>query len=125
MTYAIFEVYDYKGGELSASINLSKEELIRQLARVFENKDFEDEDGEPIKKDLESIKEFLNECVSEEDFETTYAGGCGGFCGNIYEIEGDKMEEWGITCYLEEIAQYIFDNWFKDDEEEDDDNDED
>lgn len=115
MTYAIFEVYDYKGGELSASPNLSKEDFISKLAEIFENKDFEDEEGEPVKKDLEAIKEFINSCVSEEDFESTYAGG-NGFCGKIYRLDGDNMVEVGITSYLEEIAQYIFDNWVEDEE---------
>lgn len=115
MTYAIFKVYDYKGGELNAFTNLTKEQFISELAEIFENRDFEDEDGEPIKKDLEAIKEFLNKCVSEEDFESTYAGG-DGFCGNLYEIEGDKMVYVGITSYLEEIAHYIFDNWVEDEE---------
>ena len=115
MTYAIFKVYDYKGGELNASTNLTKEQFISELAEIFENRDFEDEEGEPIKKDLESIKEFINQCISEEDFESTYAGG-DGFCGNLYEIDGDKMVEVGITSYLEEIAQYIFDNWVEDEE---------
>jgi len=116
MTYAIFKVYDYKGGELNASTNLDKEELISNLAEIFENENFEDEDGEPIKKDLESIKTFINECLSRESFFSTYAGG-DGFCGEIYEVEGDKMEEVSFTSFLEEIAQYIFENWFEDEEE--------
>jgi hypothetical protein len=132
MTYAIFKVYDYKGGELNASTNLDKEELISNLAEIFEryndcDYDYDDDDDESVKedesdkeeglkKDLESIKTFINECLSRESFFSTYAGG-DGFCGEIYEVEGDKMEEVSFTSFLEEIAQYIFENWFEDEEE--------
>jgi len=112
MTYAIFKVCDYKGGELSSSTNLSKEVFIRKLSTFFENEDFEDEDGEPLKKDLESIKSFINECISKEDFESEYAGG-DGFCGEFYEVDGDKMKSVYFGSFLEEIAQYIFENWFE------------
>jgi hypothetical protein len=126
MTYAIFKVYDYKGGELNSSTNLDKEQLISNLAEIFEryndcdddDEDDEDEsDEEGLKKDLEIIKSFINECLSREDFFSTYAGG-DGFCGEIYEVEGDKMKEVDFTSFLEEIAQYIFNNWFNNENEE-------
>lgn len=125
MTYAIFKVYDYKGGELNASTNLDKEELISNLAEIFErfsycdDDDDEDESDEEggLKKDLESIKTFINKCLSREDFFSTYAGG-DGFCGEIYEVEEDKMVEVDLTDFLEEIAQYIFNNWFNNENEE-------
>jgi len=119
MTYAIFKVYDYKGGELNASTNLDKEELISNLAEIFERFSYcdDDDEDEGLKKDLESIKTFINECLSREDFFSTYAGG-DGFCGEIYEVEGDKMKEVDLTYFLEEIAQYIFNNWFNNENEE-------
>ena len=122
MTYAIFKVYDYKGGELNASTNLDKEQLISNLAEIFErfsycDDDDDESDEEGLKKDLESIKTFINECLSRESFFSTYAGG-DGFCGEIYEVEGDKIKEVSFTSFLEEIAQYIFNNWFNNENEE-------
>ncbi len=37
--YHLFKVYDYKGGELSPSINLSKVELIEDILESFINTD--------------------------------------------------------------------------------------
>jgi hypothetical protein len=106
MTYAIFKVYDYKGGELSSSLNLDKESFIEELSSIFENNFDED-----IEKDLESVKEFINNCLIDDDLLSEYAGG-DGFCGKIYEVDGDNMRQLKINDYLEDVAQYIFDNWF-------------
>ena len=35
LTYHIFRVYDYKGGELSTSINLSKESFVGEIIEYF------------------------------------------------------------------------------------------
>ena len=110
MTYAIFQVYDYKGGELNSKINLSKKELIEELSNPFENH-FDND----LFKDLEIVKEFVNKCINKEDFLTEYA--YGGWCGEIFEVQNYTMKELSFNSFLEEIAQYIFDNWFNETEE--------
>jgi hypothetical protein len=123
MTYAIFEVFDYKGGELSSSINLSKERLVGELAdHICNNYDFEEAIEESLNwlsdnKKLELIKKYINHCINDNNFFSTYAGG-DGFCGEIYQIDGDSMINVNFLDFLEDIAlHFLNEKTFEDDEE--------
>ena len=66
LKYHIFEVYDYKGGELSTSLNLLKQDFIGEILEDFINYDeieFDQETPDILKlsKDiLGNIKELSN-----------------------------------------------------------------
>ena len=104
-TYCIFEVYDYKGGELSSSVNLSKEDFISELAEKFDSLDYND----PL--EINNVKSKINECLKDEDeFYSEYAGG-DGFVGEMYVIENNKMKGISFGEYVDDIAEYIIKNW--------------
>jgi hypothetical protein len=103
--FSIFKVYDYKGGELSSSVNLSEDEFIGELAEKFD-----DLDGDPSELTVEEIQKQIEEMESDEDFYSTYAGG-DGFCGEIYEHKGSNLEEVSISDFIPQIAAYIKENW--------------
>lgn len=121
-TYAIFSVSDYKGGELHAMPNLTYKRFIDQLTELFDNVDF-DEISErrerKIKKvldgdndvdtasDIEYVKGKLTEAMKDRDFYSTYAGGGGGFCGKMYEVEDGRMTIVNVGNYLDDIAKVL------------------
>ncbi len=97
-TYAIFKVYDYKGGELRSSTNLTYKDFINELTELFDNLELDDlseRRDRKIKKILDSdsesasdIKSEIKKFMDEGDFYSTYAGALGdGFCGKMYEVE--------------------------------------
>ena len=44
-------------------------------------------------------------------FYSEYAGG-DGFCGDIYEVENNKLKLVDIEDYIDDIAKHISENWF-------------
>lgn len=104
-TYCIFEVHDYKGGELSSQVNLSKEEFIGALSEPFEYSDDIKEDST-----LEEIEKIVKKEIEDSDFESTYAGG-EGFCGELYEVKDGKLKETYHSKYIKDIAKFIKKNW--------------
>lgn len=115
-TWAIFRVYDYKGGEISSRINLSYKSFINELCELFDNVNFNlaerrdkkikkvlDEDNS-VSSDIEYMKDKMKKYMEDEDFYSTYAGG-GGFCGEIYEVDNGMMKEVDIEDYLDDIAK--------------------
>lgn len=122
-TWAIFEVYDYKGGELSSRVNLSYKEFISELCGFFdieldnlsERRDKKinnilDESND-ISSDIEYIKNKLKVAIEDEDFYSTYACG-GGFCGELYEVD-NGMKEVCVDDYLDDIARQMLENILK------------
>lgn len=99
--YAVFQVYDYKGGELRAAINLSFDHFIGNLVESFENYNIEED--QPLDYYKEKVTEILK---NKYDFYSTYAGG-DGFCGNLYKIENNIMEEVQFEDYIEDIAKVL------------------
>ena len=119
MRYCIFSVSDYKGGELHSSVNLSHRQFINELCEMFDDLDI---DAKMIKRDTK-IKKVLDETLVEDeiskeikkeilkklkskDFYATYAGG-DGFCGEIYEIDNNKLKQVSINSYVDEIVSVI------------------
>ena len=99
-TYAIFKVYDYKGGELSTTINMSFEDLLSELWKLYGN-------NPNLKTATEqNILDWLNANPIEE---SVYAGG-GSFCGILYEVEDSIMQAIGLDEFNKELAAYIFTN---------------
>ena len=107
--YHIFRVYDYKGGELRCTTNLSKEKLLGSVCYIFENA-FSDIDGSLEGIEKSKILEILTKYTSDEDFYSTYAGG-GGFVGEIYYTENNTMYEIDLSDTLDDMADYIMKNW--------------
>jgi len=121
MTFSIFRVYDYKGGELSSVTNLSKERFIEHLSELFENIDY---NNIQLKRDrnindilevntesiIDEISKNLEKIITQEDFYSTYAGG-EGFVGEIYKVENDKMTKVNIESFIPDIAKYIYETW--------------
>lgn len=118
-TWAIFKVYDYKGGELSSDYNLDYKKFINSLVDIFkiygdvninisEIRDLKikgvlDETNE---KELEFVINKLKNRVNADDFYSIYASN-DGFCGELFEVEDGKMKEVSIDDYLEDIAKII------------------
>ena len=91
--YHIFKVNDYKGGELDSSVNLTKEELIEQIADYFVT----DEDFT-----LEQWKNVIEETILEEAHLVEKADGL----GVIYKSKGSKLERVSWRKLVNHIAEY-------------------
>ena len=115
-TWAIFRVYDYKGGEINSRVNLSYESFINELCGLFDNVKFNlaerrdkkikkvlDEDNS-VSSDIEYMKDKMKKYMEDQDFYSTYAGG-DGFCGEICEVDNGMMKEVDIEDYLDDIAK--------------------
>lgn len=121
--YCIFRVYDYKGGELSSSLNLTRERVAGSLAELFENhidlETISEKRDRKISKVLDEetssvpeIKEQLLKALKDDDFFSTYAGG-DGFCGEIYEVDNNTLTSVSISSFVDDIANYIEKKWLK------------
>lgn len=113
--YALFKVYNYKGGELNSYTNLTKEKLISNLSDYFEryDEDIFTEDGKIL--ELDQLKENLKLIVDDKyNFFSLYATG-EGFTGEIYKIENNEMFKLAFEDFTNEIAEYIYKNWRNDD----------
>ena len=113
-TYSIFQVYDYKGGELDFNVNLPKEKFISYLGEIIsislsksEIRDYKinviiDED----KKILKSIvKEKISEWINCDDNMSLYAGG-EGFCGSLFENDNSTLREVQFEDFIDDIADF-------------------
>ncbi len=120
MKYCIFKVYDYKGGELSTSVNLDYDEFIGELSDLFENIDIDsisERRDRNISKILgedsgldKDIKVEVEKILKSRDFYSTYAGG-DGFCGECYEVDNNNLKRVKIENYVDDIVKYIIKNW--------------
>ena len=99
--YHIFTVEDYKGGEQSYSINLTKEELLSELYEYF---CYDLEFPEP--PTAETLKETCINLIEERS--ATYAGG-DGVVMSIFETTkvSRKLIEKSIDDYVDELIDYI------------------
>lgn len=102
--FSIFEVYDYRGGELSSRVNLNEDSFYGELAELFNNSaEFEEN------MTVEEIETAIKTALDDEDF--YYAGG-DGFCGEIYEHKGSNLTKVQIEDFIPEIAKYVKENYF-------------
>lgn len=123
-TYCIFQVYDYKGGELSSKVNLSFDRFISYLSEKFENIELDDIatrrdksvsiilDEQEHKSLFDEVKSKVMDIMNDDDFFSTYAGGHG-FCGELYEVEDGRLREVSFKKYIDDITNYIINNWIK------------
>ncbi len=109
--YSIFRVYDYKGGELSSSINIDESRFIGKLADLFEN-GFDGLVDEPdfSRMNLKDIEDALKKIEKSNEFYSEYAGGYG-FVGEIYEHSNNKLVSKSIKQFIPQIAKHIKENW--------------
>lgn len=120
--YCIFQVWDYKGGELSANTNLTFNGFIANLSERFDgiNVDLstirDKKVGEILDIEQQSLFDDIKSKVvarlRDPDFFSTYGGG-DGFCGALYEVEGSKLKSVGFKEYVDDITNYIINNWSK------------
>lgn len=101
-TYAIFKVSNYKGGELSSYINLTKDQFIEELSELFTD--------DRLYKNipLSHIEGIIEDLVDLEDFYSPYAGYDEGFTGELYEVRNGIMYEVKVAEYSKEIAKLIY-----------------
>lgn len=106
--FSVFQVYDYKGGELSSSTNISFQRLMGEIAERYDNiLDYENIKLESMTE--EELVEFVKANPIEED---TYAGGdTGSFVGEIYEHKENKLCSISINEFATEVAEYINKEW--------------
>lgn len=110
--YHIFRVWDYKGGELSSSVNLDRETLIDNLAeRMYES--HLDESHNTLDKIKERVKRLIVQKYDGNDFLGTHEG----FMGEIYQTSNDgKLIQLKWSELVDELSIKLFE-WFKDDQE--------
>ena len=100
-TWAIFRVYDYKGGEISSRVNLSYESFINELCEIFDNVNFNlaERRDKKIKKVLDNIVENaveiseINNCESDDMIETLTMIDNKGYCNEV-------VHEVGVDCEM-------------------------
>jgi hypothetical protein len=107
--FSIFKVYDYKGGELSSLINLQEESFYEELAELFENHEFLEDDLDKMSEDL--ICEELEKIISSRDFSSMYASNETTFTGEIYEHIDNDLVKVSIKNFIPQIAEHIKKNW--------------
>lgn len=99
--YHIFTVNDYKGGEQSYSINLTKEELLSELCEAF---CYDLEFPEP--PTAETLKKTCINLIEERS--SIYAGGDGVVMSIFETTEGSrKLIKKSINGYVNELVDYI------------------
>lgn len=105
--YHLFKVYDYKGGALTPSINLSKVELIEDILESFIDTDFyyEDEDNTPTKEEI--IKHLTN--VNNLPEFSLYAGGGGHVAALYYTTPTGDLKGLNKTQFIKDNASDIAD----------------
>ena len=97
--YHLFRVYDYKGGELSTTLNLSKVELIEEILDTFIDTDFYYTDDTTTLTEKEIVKHLTN--VNNLPEFSLYAGGDDSYVAELYYTKpnGD-LEEIDITEFI-------------------------
>lgn len=113
--YHIFRVWDYKGGELSSEVNLSREQLIENLAeRMYDS--YLDESFDTLEKIKARVKRLVVQKYDGNDF----LGEHDGFMGEIYQSSTDvaniSLIEVKWTDLVDELSAKLFE-WFQDDQE--------
>jgi hypothetical protein len=103
--FSIFKVYDYKGGELNSNINLDERTFYAELAQLFEDQEFLEDDLADMTEEEICIE--LKRIEASNDFYSYYAGSDGGFCGEIYEHINGNLVEVKIEDFIPQIAYYI------------------
>jgi hypothetical protein len=116
--YHIFEVNDYKGGELKSSVNCDYDEFIENISLYtfynpierFDYLKFESTET------LEDYRNAVQKVYERDDFQCTYPSGAM-FCGEIYKtnhVSGEMIrlqKENGRTKFddfLDDIAEFLY-----------------
>lgn len=100
--YHLFRVYDYKGGELSTELNLSKTHLIREILESFIDTDFfyEAEDDDIILTEEDIVKHFKNPDNLPKF--VPYAGGDNYVAELYYTTSTGDLKEIDITQFIKD-----------------------
>jgi len=99
--YSIFEVYAYKGGELSSQVNLSRLDVCYTIIEYF----FQDN---VLKLDQheDDVKKQMNKIT--KDRISTYAfDEYGYFCGEVYRVENNKLVKLEIPSFYDDIIDIL------------------
>jgi len=105
-TYSIFKVYDYKGGELSAIVNATFDDVMEMLAENIKHSELEySEDIWDMSND--DITRVCTECDVEAEL---YAGGDEGWCGEIYRHKNRNLKQVSPSKFKPHLAEYIINN---------------
>lgn len=104
-TFSMFKVYDYKGGELSSSVNISLDQIVGELLEGIE-----------VSWHLPEaeMREFFNNHEIQKDIYASIDSQ--GFCGEIYEHKDGKLESIEPEYFLQFMADYILKNLEEDKE---------
>jgi hypothetical protein len=97
--YHLFRVYDYKGGELSASTNLSRLDICNEIIEYFFN-----DDKLKIDQNNEDLKKTMGRIVNENS--SIYAGG-DDWCGNIFFTEDKILKSCSISSFFDDIIDIL------------------
>ena len=97
--YHLFKVNDYKGGELSTSLNLSKVELIEEILDTFIDTDFYYENEASFTE--EELEKHLKNVNNLPKF-SIYAGGESHVAELYYTTPTGDLEEIDITQFIKD-----------------------
>lgn len=104
--YTLIKVYDYKGGELNVTPNLTKEGLASELSEYFENVFYE----EDTLKDRDTIEKIVSDAMIKGEIQSEYAGG-DGYTFEIYKAYRNQLTEVKFIEFREDIIKHIYKNW--------------
>lgn len=91
--YSIFKVYDYKGGELSTSLNLEEERFFEEfLEIIFEDVDYDDDEDEDSDED-DSDNQTNDKITKDSDINVVVK-----YLEDLYQNSGSEYAGGG-TCY--------------------------
>lgn len=128
--YHIFSVYDYKGGELSSNVNLTKEKFLTYVGErfesfgeyIFESGNFEEQLTEEDWTNYENnslTEDFYDRLFIPENMDkyldntsSIYAGG-GDDVSEWYVSKNNKLESYGLSnedykTIANTIKQHVF-----------------
>ena len=99
--YHLFKVYDYKGGELSSNINLSKVKVIKDILETLDTNFYYDNEDTPLTK--EEIITHIKDPSNLPEF-SEYAGGDDTVAELYYTTLTGDLEEINITEFIKDNA---------------------
>lgn len=104
--YHVFQVHDYKGGELSTSINLSRGGVVNELSNSFWGIE-EDVDLETATEN--EVVEVIEQYYQDDDRFSIYAGN-GSTVMEIFKSTDKGLRGVSIESFFKDLARQMMSN---------------
>lgn len=105
--YSVFNVYDYKGGELNYTTNVDYDRVLSEYFERYYDYIYDNllEDDEEVT--FEKIKEFYQQLDEDEEVYSTYAGYNGSSYPEVFKVDGNKLVRVDIDDILDDGINWI------------------